>query len=104
MLADCNVAVAVFGDPEKADTWIEDSAIALTYMDLMAASQGVGSCWCQMHMRASASGKDAEENVREILSVPDSWRVVGILSLGMPENEAEPHTLEELPREKLHFV
>ena len=104
MLADCDVAVAVFGDPEKADTWIEDCSIALTYMQLMAASEGVGSCWVQMHLRASSSGRDAEETVREILSAPDAYRIVGILSLGMAVQEPEPHTLEGLDRERLHFV
>ena len=85
MLAECGAAVVVCGDSEKADTWVEDCSIALTYMDLMAASLGLGSCWCQMHLRFSSDGNDAEENVRRILSVPASYRVVGILSLGIPE-------------------
>ena len=104
MLADCAAAVVVFGDTEKADTWIEDSSIALTCMHLMAVSEGIGSCWVQMHLRQSASGKDAEENVKEILSVPESYRIVGILSLGIPAAEAVPHTLEELDWEKVHQV
>ena len=102
MLADCNVAVAVFGDSAKADTWIEDCSIALTCMHLMAASEGVGSCWCQMHLRTSHAGKDAEDNVKELLSVPDSYRIVGILALGLPDEDVKPHTLEELDWDKIH--
>lgn len=104
MLADCAAAVAVFGDTEKADTWIEDSSIALICMHLMAASEGIGSCWVQMHLRQSASGTDAEDNVKELLSVPESYRIVGILSLGIPAAEASPHTLEELDWEKIHQI
>lgn len=104
MLADCNAAIAVFGDSDKADTWIEDSSIALTCMHLAAVSEGVGSCWCQMHLRASDSGKSAEENVKEILSVPDSYRIVGILSLGLPAENVRPHTLDELDWAKVHRI
>lgn len=84
MLASAGAAIVVFGDSNKADTWIEDSSIALTYMHLMATDQGVGSCWVQMHMRKDANGGDAEDNVRRIMSAPDSYRVVGVLSLGVP--------------------
>lgn len=102
MLAECNTAIVVLGNCEKADTWIEDSSIALSYMNLMAAGLGVGSCWCQIHLRSSLTGKDAEENVREILSLPEKYRIVGILSLGIPAGETKPHTLEEADFAKVH--
>lgn len=104
MLKDAAAAVVVFGDSDKADTWIEDSSIALTYMHLMAAEQKVGSCWIQMHMRRSADGNDAEENVRKIMDVPDNYRVVGILSLGMPAENCKPNDLEHLDYRKIHYV
>ena len=44
MLENCDTAIAVFGDSEKADTWIEDSSIALSFMMLMAEDQEIGSC------------------------------------------------------------
>jgi len=103
MISGCGCAVVVLGDSEKADTWIEDSSIALAYMDLMAAEQGIGSCWCQMHLRSSSDGKDAEANVRDILSLSEKYRIVGILSLGIPESEATPHTLDEADFTKVHY-
>ena len=104
MLADCGAAIVVFGDSEKADTWVEDCSIALTYMDLTAVSMGVGTCWCQMHLRFSSDGTNAEENVRTILSVPESYRVAGILSLGIPEKTAAPHTPDDADWEKVHRI
>lgn len=104
MLKDAAAAIVVFGDSDKADTWIEDSSIALTYMHLMATAQGVGSCWVQMHMRRSADGNDAEENVRRILDVPENYRVVGILSLGMPAENYKPKDLEHLEYRKIQYV
>ncbi len=104
MLADCNAAIVVLGNSEKADTWIEDSSIALTYMDLMAAEQGIGSCWCQIHLRFCADGRDAESVVREILSLPEKYRIVGILSLGIPAEIREPHTPDEADFSKVAWI
>ncbi len=102
MLEESAAAVVVAADPDKADTWIEDSSIALTYMHLMAADQGLGSCWIQLHMRQSADGIDAEENARSILSLPERYRIVGILSLGIPAESKPPKTLDKLEYEKTH--
>ncbi len=103
MLADCSAAIAVFGDSSKADTWVEDCSIAMSFMMLMAEELGVGSCWVQIHFRADAAGNDAEANVREILSVPDNYRIAGILSLGIPAEKMKEHSLEEADWEKVHW-
>lgn len=102
MLADCAAAIAVFADSRKADTWIEDSSIALAYMNLMAVDQGVGSCWVQLHLRSDRAGADAEQNAREILGAPDHLRIVGILSLGMAAEDAAPHAAGEADMNKVH--
>ena len=41
MLKNCDTAIAVLSDSEKADTWIEDSSIALSFMMLMAEEQEI---------------------------------------------------------------
>ena len=102
MLKDAAAAIVVFADQDKADTWVEDSSIALTYMMLMAVDQGLGSCWVQMHLRESADGNDAEDNIRKIMSVPDNYRTVGVLSLGIPAEERAPNELSELDHSKIH--
>ncbi|MDO4632444.1 MAG: nitroreductase family protein [Eubacteriales bacterium] len=105
MLADCNAAIAVFGDSSKADTWIEDCSIALSYMNLEAAALGLGSCWVQMHLRNSASGASAEETVRKILQIEqDSMRIVGILALGEPAEEMKAYTEEDADWGKVHSI
>ena len=103
-LKDADAAIAVFADEEVADTWIEDSSIALTYMNLMATELGVGSCWVQIHLRKGADGSDAEANCRKILAVPDNYRIVGILSLGIPAGEVKPHDPSENDTNKVHFA
>lgn len=103
-LADCDAAIAVLGNGKRADTWVEDCSIAMSYMNLMAAEQGIGSCWCQIHLRSSESGVDAEETVRAILSVPEEYRIVGILGLGIPAKEPPAHTAEDADFSKVHRI
>ena len=104
MLAACSAAIAVFGDGDKADTWVEDCSIAMSFMMLMAQEQGVGSCWVQIHLRRDAAGTWAEENVRKILSVPENYRIAGILALGLPAEKAPPHALTEADWQKVRRV
>lgn len=104
MLESCNCAIVVFADTEKADTWIEDSSIALTYMDLMAANENVASCWVQSHLRYTEDNTSSEEYVKELFSMDDKYRVVGILSLGITDNPLEAHTLEELEYNSVDYI
>ena len=104
MIVDCDAAIAVFGDSVKADTWVEDCSIAMSYMMLMAEEQNVGNCWVQMHFRKDAEGKDAEENVKEILNVSEEYRIAGILALGVAAEEVKPHTPDEIDCGKVHRI
>ena len=81
--AHAGAAVVVAADSTVADTWIEDSAIAMTYMMLTAEALGLGCCWVQMHLRTDADGNSAEDNVRQILGLQEQHRIVGFLSLGV---------------------
>lgn len=103
-LADANKAIVVIANTMVADTWIEDSSIALSFMHLMAADIGVGSCWIQIHMRKSADGEDAEKLVRDIVKIDDYFRIVGILALGIPDGDVKPHSLDDVDKGKVHFL
>ena len=98
------LALVLTADADKADTWIEDSSIAISFMMLMAEEQEIGSCWCQIHLRSSAEGKDAEETVCNILGIDSHMRIVGILALGIPEKRNPAHALDELNWDKVHYI
>ena len=103
LIAGANKAIVVIADTMIADTWIEDSSIALTYMHLMATELGLGSCWVQIHLR-SKDGKDSEELVRDILKIDNHYRIVGVLALGHSDNIPEAHSLEDIDKNKIHFL
>ena len=102
LLTGAAAAVAVLADGELSDVWVEDCSIALTYMDLAAADQGVGSCWVQMRLRKDEAGADAEQNVKNILGVGDPYRLVGLMALGIPAEEKPPYDPAGLRWEKVH--
>jgi len=96
-------AIVVVADTFIADTWIEDSSIALTHMHLMAAALGLGSCWVQIHLR-SKDGVDSEEIVRDILKIDNHYRIVGILAIGHSENIPKAHSLDDIDKNRIHFL
>lgn len=64
-----------------------DVAIAIDHMTLAATSLGLGTCWI---------GAFYEDRVREILGIPDSIRVVELLTLGYPEEQPLPRVRKRL--------
>ena len=103
LIAGADKAIVVVADTMIADTWCEDSSIALTYMHLMATELDIGSCWVQVHLRDN-DGIDAEEVVREIVKIDDHYRIVGILALGHSDDIPAPHTLDDIDKNKIHFL
>ena len=103
-LKDANKAIAVIGNNLVADTWIEDSSIALAFMHLMAAEQNIGSCWIQIRLRKNKEGECSEDIVRDILGLDDYFRIVGILALGIEDGHMKAYTLDDIDKEKVHFM
>lgn len=76
-------ALAVAHSPKEylwADT---DSAIALTYMELLAASMGLGACWGGL---ATSAANNVPE-LAELLHIPEGHKVCGALMLGVPRQK-----------------
>ena len=63
-----------------------DLGIAIDHMTLAAVPLGLGTCWV---------GSFQEPRVREILGIPDTARVVELLTLGYPKETPAPR-----PRKK----
>ncbi|WP_305514461.1 nitroreductase family protein [Methanobrevibacter sp. V14] len=103
LIKGANKAIVVIADTMIADTWCEDSSIALTYMHLMATELEVGSCWVQIHLR-SKDGIDSEEIVRDILKIDNHYRIVGILALGHSEDIPKPHKEADIDKSRIHFL
>ncbi len=102
MLEHAAAAVVVVADEALTDVWVEDCSIVMANMHLMADSLGVGSCWIQGRLREAPDGRTTEGYVKEVLKIPEGFRLEAILSLGMPDGHAAKRELSELHTEKIH--
>ena len=103
LISKAPLAIVILANPLSSGVWIEDTAIAATFIQLQAESLGLGSCWVQVRERTDASGVSAEENVREILDIPLQFQVSAIIAVGHKAEEKEPFDDDKLKWEKIHL-
>lgn len=82
------VIVAVTNDPDRVmacgvPPYAVDTAITLDHLTLAAVSEGLGTCWI---------GAFSQTRVCEILSVPNTHKVVALMPLGYPADNEAPRT------------
>ncbi len=58
-----------------------DLAIAIDHMTLQAVAEGLGTCWI---------GSFYEDQVKALLEIPATIRVVALLTLGYPQDAPQP--------------
>ena len=81
-------AATIVGCGYAANEWSTiDVTIALENMVIAAEAQGVGSCWI---------GDFEEEEVKELLGIPDNLKVVGLVSFGYPAEKPNPPSKKSL--------
>lgn len=101
-------AIIVIGDSAKDDVWVEDCAIAMTYMMLRATDLGIANCWVQCRNRwhgkpGEPECKSAECVIQEYFGIPSDYKVLAVLSLGHAAAEIASHSAEEADFAKVHW-
>jgi len=89
------VIAAVSLNPEhimscEVPAYAVDLAIAVDHMTLQAVEEGLGTCWI---------GAFNQQRVKEILNIPQRYKVVALLPLGYPADSPTPKerkSLEEI--------
>ena len=78
-LRESPVVIVGCGDKKKSPEWhAVDTTIALQNMVLAATGEGLGTCWI---------GSFDEDRVRSLLSIPDEYSVIAMLSVGYPRRK-----------------
>lgn len=75
-----SAVIVVMVKLERGEFWIEDGAIASSYILLATEQYGLGACW--VHIRNRTGKKTSDEEVRELLGVPDGYAVLNLVALG----------------------
>ena len=97
------LAIVVCADGDKSDVWIEDCSIASILLQMAAQSIGMGSCWVQVRNRMFDDKTTSDEDVSNLLKMPDNIRVESIIALGYPAEEKEPIPFEDLDYRKIRI-
>jgi len=80
-LRESPVVIVGCGDREDSPEWYPiDVSIAMENMVLAATAEGLGTCWV---------GSFDEERVRELLRMPDRYRIVSLLAVGYPREKLD---------------
>jgi nitroreductase len=102
-LAGAPLAIAVCGDPEKSDVWVEDVSIAAIILHLAAADLGLGSCWIQLRKRHYDVQTTAGQHAAHLLGLREGLEVSALMAVGYPDRQPAPHPESNLQREKISY-
>ena len=80
LMPDRMMSCGVPGDPV-------DLAIAMEHLALAATAEGLGSCWI---------GAFTQDEVRDVLGIPPTVKVIGLMTLGYPADAPRPKTRKPL--------
>jgi nitroreductase len=89
-VAEATAVIVCIAHPENCghvgslDSFLVDVAIAVENMALVSWELGLGSCWI---------GAYDEEEIRQILNIPENLRVASLLTLGYPAEKPEPQAI-----------
>ncbi|MDE5646947.1 MAG: nitroreductase family protein [Muribaculaceae bacterium] len=102
-VAKCRLAVVVCADSSLTGPWIEDATIAASYIQLQAQDLGLGTVWIQVRDRFDAEGIPADENIQNILEIPETISIECIVAIGYPDEKKNPQNLDRLLWERVHI-
>jgi nitroreductase len=100
-IANSSVSIVVTGNAIDTDKWVQDCSIAAAHIYLEAANQGLGSCWANV-MSNPMKENEREKLVKKELDIPDTHRVLCIMTIGYPKKEVKEHSEDEYREDKVH--
>ena len=97
------LVIVVMANETQTAAWVEDCSIAAFSAQLAAQSLGLGSCWIQVRGRHHSDEKDSETFIREMLDIPEEFRILCTIAVGYPSREYSGHPFNELKSGKIHL-
>ena len=96
-----DAVIVVMINLDRGEFWIEDGAIASGYILLAAEQYDVGACWVHIRNRTGRKSSSDEE-IRELLGVPEGYAVLNLISLGGKGEQKEGYTESDFDFKKVH--
>ena len=96
VLINAPLVIAVCGDSNRSDVWVEDCSIATLLLHLQATDLGLGSCWVQLRLRAHDDNQSAAVYTAELLGLPAHIQPLALVGIGYPAETKKVRTKEDL--------
>lgn len=101
-LRGADVAVVVMVNQNNLEFWIEDGAIAASYIYLAGTERNLAVNWTEIRHRSASNGT-SDEAIRGLLNVPNNYEVLCVMALGHKAEEKAPYTERDLPFDNVHY-
>lgn len=98
---DAPCVIVVCYDMKRGRRFREDSSICAAHMLLEAVDQGLSACFVQVADAGDPPGS-AEPHVKEVLAIPEAFRVQCMVPLGYAKRELKEHKESEFDPGKIH--
>ena len=97
-----DAVIVVMVKLDRGEFWIEDGAIASSYILLAAEQYDLGACWVHIRNRTGRR-KTSDEEIRSLLGVPDGYAVLNLIALGGKGEIKRPYTEVDFDKAKIHY-
>ena len=87
MCTNAPLVIAVVGDPELSSHWVEDCSAATENLLLAVTGLELGAVWVAIYPHL-----DREARVRQLLEIPERFRVLCLVPIGQPAETKQPRT------------
>lgn len=97
-----DAVIVVMVKLDRGEFWIEDGAIASSYILLAAEQYDVGACWVHIRNRTGRR-RSSDEEIRELLGVPNGYAVLNLVALGGKGEQKRGRTEADFDKSKVHL-
>lgn len=84
-------------DTTKTNCPVQDLSVASENMFLQATALGLGTVWKNLKQEFAE-----DEKIKEIIGIPEQYKVINIIPLGYPKIKPEPHSDSDFEGNKIH--
>ena len=97
-----DAVIVVMVKLDRGEFWIEDGAIASSYILLAAEQYDLGACGVHIRNR-TGKYRSSDEEIRDLLNVPNGYAVLNLVALGGKGEKKRGYTESDLDKSKVHF-
>ncbi len=97
-----DTVIVVIVKLDRGEFWIEDGAIASSYILLAAEQYHIGACWVHIRNRTGKK-KSSDEEIRDLLGIPSGYAVLNLIALGGKGEQKQGYTEADFEKNKIHY-